>query len=106
MGRTLKESLQKALRGLETGLSGLDEIEIQGVSDDDGPKAAVLAALALPTPERLRMIAQAFREDLPWPNQVPAPSIRGSWRRSKTSSAWRQGSARMGPLIVRRPCTH
>ena len=28
IGRTFQESLQKALRGLETGLAGLDEIEI------------------------------------------------------------------------------
>ena len=64
MGRTFKESLQKALRGLETGLAGLDEIEVPGIAGDDRPKEAVLAALALPTPERLRMIAQAFREGL------------------------------------------
>jgi carbamoyl-phosphate synthase large subunit len=30
IGRTFQESLQKALRGLETGLTGLDEIEIPG----------------------------------------------------------------------------
>jgi Carbamoylphosphate synthase large subunit (split gene in MJ) len=30
IGRTFQESLQKALRGLETGLTGLDEIEIEG----------------------------------------------------------------------------
>ena len=64
MGRTFKESLQKALRGLETGLSGLDEMEIPGLSGDDRPKEAVLAALARPTPDRLRLIAQAFREGL------------------------------------------
>src|SRR3954463_15298773 len=64
IGRTFAESLQKALRGLETGLSGLDEIEVPGISGDDRPKEAVLAALARPTPERLRMIAQAFREGL------------------------------------------
>ena len=64
MGRTFKESLQKALRGLETGLSGLDEIEMPGLAGDDRPKDAILAALARPTPDRLRMIAQAFREGL------------------------------------------
>ncbi len=64
MGRTFKESLQKALRGLETGLSGLDEIEVPGLTGDDRPKEAVLAALARPTPDRLRLIAQAFREGL------------------------------------------
>jgi carbamoyl-phosphate synthase large subunit len=60
IGRTFPESLQKALRGLETGLEGLDEIEIQGL-DPERPRDAVLAALARPTPDRLRLIAQAFR---------------------------------------------
>src|SRR6187431_2613396 len=31
IGRTFKESLQKALRSLETGLTGLDEISIEGL---------------------------------------------------------------------------
>src|SRR5277367_3023501 len=60
IGRTFAESLQKALRGLETGLSGLDEIEIpdaRGGANHD----AVRAALARPTPDRIRVIAQAFR---------------------------------------------
>ncbi len=64
MGRTFKESLQKALRGLETGLCGLDEIEVPGLAGSDRPRDVVLAALARPTPDRLRMIAQAFREGL------------------------------------------
>ena len=58
IGRTFKESLQKALRSLETGLSGLDETAVMGAPD---PVAAVRAALARPTPERLRHIADAFR---------------------------------------------
>jgi carbamoyl-phosphate synthase large subunit len=61
IGRTFAESLQKALRGLETGLEGLDEIEIEGLADPERPRDAVLAALARPTPDRLRVIAQAFR---------------------------------------------
>jgi carbamoyl-phosphate synthase large subunit len=61
IGRTFAESLQKALRALETGLEGLDEIEIEGVADPERPRDAVLAALARPTPDRLRVIAQAFR---------------------------------------------
>jgi carbamoyl-phosphate synthase large subunit len=64
VGRTFKESLQKALRGLETGLAGLDEVEVAGLAGSDRPKEAILAALARPTPERLRVIAQAFREGL------------------------------------------
>ncbi|MDO8297299.1 MAG: carbamoyl-phosphate synthase large subunit [Caulobacter sp.] len=64
IGRTFAESLQKALRGLETGLSGLDEIDIPGAGDPDTAHAAVLRALAMPTPDRLLVIAQAFRHGL------------------------------------------
>jgi carbamoyl-phosphate synthase large subunit len=60
IGRTFAESLQKALRGLETGLSGLDEIEIPGLGIGDDANA-VRAALAVPRPDRLLRIAQAFR---------------------------------------------
>jgi carbamoyl-phosphate synthase large subunit len=60
IGRTFQESLQKALRGLETGLTGLDEIEIPGLGHGDD-RNAVRAALGRPTPDRLRMVAQAFR---------------------------------------------
>jgi carbamoyl-phosphate synthase large subunit len=66
IGRTFQESLQKALRGLETGLTGLDEIEIPGIAPGaglDSPDArnAIRGALATPTPDRLRMVAQAIR---------------------------------------------
>ncbi|WP_336056916.1 carbamoyl-phosphate synthase large subunit [Nitratireductor sp. CH_MIT9313-5] len=64
IGRTFAESFQKALRGLETGLTGLDEIEIPGYEPDGDPsenKNAVRAALGTPTPDRLRMVAQAIR---------------------------------------------
>jgi carbamoyl-phosphate synthase large subunit len=64
IGRTFAESLQKALRGLETGLTGLDEVDIAN-ADDDGPgRAAVMRALGVPTPDRLLVIAQAFRHGL------------------------------------------
>ena len=64
IGRTFAESLQKALRGLETGLNGLDEIEIPGADDPENARAAVVRALGMPTPDRLRVIAQAFRHGL------------------------------------------
>lgn len=67
IGRTFQESMQKALRGLETGLSGFDEIEIEGVAgaaDDATARAAVVRALGIPTPDRIRVIAQAFRHGL------------------------------------------
>ncbi|MCX5481302.1 carbamoyl-phosphate synthase large subunit [Kaistia geumhonensis] len=60
IGRTFQESLQKALRGLETGLSGLDEIEIPGLGQGDD-KNAIRAALGTPTPDRLLKVAQAMR---------------------------------------------
>src|SRR5699024_339722 len=59
-GRTFQESLQKALRGLETGLTGLDELEIEGLGQDDD-KNAIRAALGTPTPDRLLQVAQAMR---------------------------------------------
>src|SRR5665648_164541 len=66
IGRTFQESLQKALRSLETGLTGLDEITIEGFDpaqgiDDADNKAAIRAALGTPTPDRLLNIAQAMR---------------------------------------------
>jgi len=60
IGRTFQESLQKALRSLETGLTGLDEIEIPGLGQGDD-KNAIKAALGTPTPERLLNVAQALR---------------------------------------------
>ena len=60
IGRTFAESLQKALRGLETGLTGLDEIDLPGLGEGDD-NMAIKAALATPTPDRLRMVAQALR---------------------------------------------
>jgi carbamoyl-phosphate synthase large subunit len=60
IGRTFAESLQKALRGLETGLDGLNEVEIPGLGQNDD-KNAIRAALASPTPDRLLKVAQAVR---------------------------------------------
>ncbi len=60
IGRTFAESLQKALRGLETGLTGLNDIQIDGYGQGDD-KNALRAALGEPTPDRLLKIAQALR---------------------------------------------
>ena len=60
IGRTFQESLQKALRSLETGLTGLDEITIEGLGQGDD-KNAIRAALGTPTPDRLLKVAQAMR---------------------------------------------
>jgi carbamoyl-phosphate synthase large subunit len=59
IGRSFAESVQKALRSMETGLTGFNELEIAGAGSGD--KNAIRAALAKPTPDRLLVIAQAFR---------------------------------------------
>src|SRR6202521_3828107 len=64
IGRTFRESLQKALRSLETGCTGLDEIAIEGLGQGDD-KNAIRAALSTPTPERLLNVAQAMRLGMP-----------------------------------------
>ena len=62
IGRTFAESLQKALRSLETGLTGLDEIEIERRTGDEREDANNLrAALGRPTPDRLLVVGQALR---------------------------------------------
>jgi carbamoyl-phosphate synthase large subunit len=63
IGRTFGESLQKALRSLETGLSGVDEVEIEGMGLGDD-RAAIRAALGRPTPDRLLVVADALRHGL------------------------------------------
>jgi carbamoyl-phosphate synthase large subunit len=60
IGRTFAESLQKALRSLETGLTGLDEIAIPGLGQGDD-KNAIRAALGTPSPDGLLKVAQAMR---------------------------------------------
>jgi len=58
IGRNFKESMQKALRGLETGLDGFNRVvELEGASRDQ-----ITAALSKATPDRILAIAQAFRE--------------------------------------------
>src|SRR6202040_688543 len=60
IGRTFQESLQKALRALETGLTGLDEIAIPGLGAGDD-KNAIRAALGTPSPDGILKVAQAMR---------------------------------------------
>ncbi len=59
-GRTFAESLQKALRSLETGLTGLDPIEFSDIGKD-ADKNIVRAELGEPTPDRILKVAQALR---------------------------------------------
>ena len=59
IGRTFAESLQKGLRSMETGLTGLNDVRIEGSGDD-----ALRAACATPRPDRVLVIAEAFRRGL------------------------------------------
>src|SRR5690606_35613190 len=60
IGRTFAESLQKALRSLETGLTGLDEVEFEGLGQGDDANV-IRAALGTPAPDRILKVAQALR---------------------------------------------
>ena len=60
IGRNIHESMQKALRGLETGLSGFNYIDaLKGASKDE-----LSAELSRATPDRLLVAAQALREGI------------------------------------------
>ncbi|MGB1361079.1 MAG: carbamoyl-phosphate synthase large subunit [Alphaproteobacteria bacterium] len=63
IGRTFNESLQKALRSMETGLTGLDDVEIPHAVDEAGnvDLSAVESALRPQKPDRALTIAQALR---------------------------------------------
>ena len=60
IGRSFNEALQKGLRSMETGFSGLDPVEVPG----DGGHDAFRAVLSQPKPDRLLMAAQALRAGL------------------------------------------
>ena len=62
IGRTFQESLQKALRGLETGKTGLDPTRLHGVHDDD--LVNLKRELKEPGPDRVFYVADAFRAGL------------------------------------------
>jgi carbamoyl-phosphate synthase large subunit len=60
IGRSFHESVQKALRGLETDLTGFDEVDaLKGAT-----RGEIEAALARPTPDRLLVVADALRAGL------------------------------------------
>ena len=69
IGRTIHESMQKALASMEEGLTGFNEINIPGVGVDpwdiEGANtAAIVKAISQQTPDRMRTIAQAMRHGL------------------------------------------
>ena len=72
IGRTFAESIQKALRSLETGISGFDEIALP-----DDPNG-IRAELAKTSPDRLRVVAQAMRAAFP-PEEIAAITKYDPW---------------------------
>ena len=60
IGRTFHESLQKALRSMEIGLSGLDDFVLEGLGKGDD-KNVIREALGTPSPDRILKVAQALR---------------------------------------------
>ena len=75
IGRTFKESFHKALRGLETGITGLNPI-LEGEADDR--QRRLLHELSLPGPDRILYVADAFREAMTV-EQVAATSSIDPW---------------------------
>ncbi|NDW53291.1 carbamoyl-phosphate synthase large subunit [Aliiroseovarius sp. PrR006] len=57
IGRTIHESMQKALASMESGLTGFDEVEIEGAPEE----AAIVKAISEQRPDRILRIAQAMR---------------------------------------------
>lgn len=72
MGRTFQESLQKAMRGLETGSDGFDEMVDLNA---DGALEQIRAALSGTGPERLWYVGDAFRAGLSQQEVFAATSI-------------------------------
>ena len=68
IGRCFTESLQKGLRSMETGLTGLNDVEIEGLDPNAGFEAnrdVLRAAISRPTPDRILAIAEALRQGMP-----------------------------------------
>jgi carbamoyl-phosphate synthase large subunit len=61
IGRTFQESLQKALRGLEVGSAGFDP---KITETTENPEAVLNSELAIPGPDRIWYLADAFRQGM------------------------------------------
>ena len=91
IGRTFQESLQKALRGLETGCDGLTPI-LDAAARSGRAQLRLADELRHPGADRLRYVADAFRAGWSLDEIAARPRhrSRGSWRRSRTSCARRR----------------
>jgi carbamoyl-phosphate synthase large subunit len=70
IGRTFKESLQKAIRSLEIDVYGFQPSLDAGLSKDE-----ILAKLRIPTPDRLWQIGDALRSGISIPEVYSASKI-------------------------------
>ena len=61
IGRTFQESLQKALRGLEVGVSGFDP---KITAETENPEAMLNSELAVAGPDRIWYLGDAFRHGM------------------------------------------
>jgi carbamoyl-phosphate synthase large subunit len=91
IGRTFQESLQKALRGLETGVDGLDE---KSVDEDE-----IEAELGNPGAERLWYVADAFRLGMTFDDVQRASKI-DSWFLAQIEDLVKQENALRGRTLA------
>ena len=64
IGGSFKESLQKALRGLEIGIDGFDEINFEGSLSPKERQDLIVKEISTPSANRILYVAQAFREGM------------------------------------------
>ncbi|WP_417451015.1 carbamoyl-phosphate synthase large subunit [Kordiimonas sp.] len=64
VGRNFSESLQKAMRSMETGLTGLNEVEFDGYEPGSGDLKPIKRDLGVAKPDRILRITQAIREGM------------------------------------------
>ena len=106
IGRTFQESLQKALRSLETGLTGLDEIAIEGFDPARTSRTPTTSRRSAPRSARRRRTgcskSRRRCDSAPATNSftTPAASTAGSWPKSAASST---PKPKFAPRACRRP---
>ncbi|MEQ8509887.1 MAG: carbamoyl-phosphate synthase large subunit [Rhodospirillaceae bacterium] len=78
VGRCFAESLQKGLQSMETGLTGLNEVYLEEAGKPVNDLSTLTAALLAPRPDRLLVIAQAFRAGMTL-EEIQKPSKFDPW---------------------------
>ena len=102
IGRTFQESLQKALRGLETGLDGLNEQLPSSEALDEELRDKLAYELRAPGPNRLLYVADAFRAGWSLRAHPGAHATSIPWFLAQIEDLHRRGSARARRKACRR----